>query len=151
PEEETEVQEGACRLRRCEQARACRPEELIQCDARATPRQIDGPHIIKRNSAKKVVHPQLQTLELVCRDLRPLASLLTLLFRHRASHGCISVPFFTDGSRVVPRRSSEDIPRAVHSGHKRASTPPLPALSESLRPFSRARLARYSPARSSGR
>jgi hypothetical protein len=58
---------------------ACRPQELIQRDARARPRQIDRPHIMKRHADKKVMNPQWQPFELLCRDLGHWASFVALL------------------------------------------------------------------------
>jgi len=37
-------------------------------------RQIDGPHVMKRHAGKKVVNPQWQLFELLCRDLGHRAS-----------------------------------------------------------------------------
>src|SRR5271169_1696403 len=76
---EADVQERARERRECEQTRARRPQELIQRDAGARPRQIDGPDIMKRHAGKKVVNPQLQPFELLSRDLRHRASFVTLL------------------------------------------------------------------------
>ncbi len=57
-DEETDVQERAHERRGCEQTCACCPQELIQRDAGARTRQIDGPHVMKRHAGKKVVNPQ---------------------------------------------------------------------------------------------
>src|SRR5260370_37365888 len=74
-DEETDVEERAHDRRGCEQTRACRPQKLIQRDAGARPRQIDGPYVMKRHTSKKVVNPQWQPFELLCRDLGHRASL----------------------------------------------------------------------------
>src|SRR4029077_10036043 len=68
-DEQTDIQERAHDRRRCEQTRVCNPRKLIQRDAGACPRQIDGPHIMKRHAGKKVVDPQWQPFELLRRDL----------------------------------------------------------------------------------
>jgi hypothetical protein len=68
-DEETGVQERAHGRRARERTRACRPQELIQRDTGSRPRQIDGPHIMKRHAGKKVVNPQWQPFELLRRDL----------------------------------------------------------------------------------
>src|ERR1700730_16096669 len=93
-DEETDVQEHAHGRRQCAQTRACDPRKLIQRDAGAHPRQIDGPHIMKRHAGKKVVNPQWQTFELLCRDLRHRASSVTLLL------------LFFDLSRITQTGSS---------------------------------------------
>jgi hypothetical protein len=38
------------------------------------PRQIDGPHVVKRHAGKELVNPQWQPFELLSRDLRHRAS-----------------------------------------------------------------------------
>jgi hypothetical protein len=55
-DEETSIEERAHDGRAVTRAR--RALKLIQRDARACPRQIDGPHVMKRHSGKKVVNPQ---------------------------------------------------------------------------------------------
>jgi len=75
-DEETDVQERAHDRRGREQTRACRSQELIQSDAGARSRQIDGPHVMKRHAGKKVVNPQWQPFELLCRNLGHPASLV---------------------------------------------------------------------------
>src|SRR4029077_8396925 len=73
-DEETDVQERAHERRGGAQTRACYPGKLIQRDAGAHPRQIDGPHVMERHTGKKVVDPQWQTFELLRRDLWHRAS-----------------------------------------------------------------------------
>jgi hypothetical protein len=67
-DEETDVQERVHERRGRAQTRACRPQELIQRDAGACPRQINGPRVMKRHAGKKVVNPQGQPFELLDRD-----------------------------------------------------------------------------------
>jgi hypothetical protein len=55
-------------------SRVCRPQKLVQRDAGAPSRQIDGPHVMKRHAGKKVVNPQWQPFELLRRDLWHRAS-----------------------------------------------------------------------------
>src|SRR5215469_1895179 len=58
---------------------------------------------------------------------------------------------FMADSRVARRRSSEGIRPSVRNGPLHGTTTLLLALPELLRPFSRARLASFSPAGSPGR
>jgi hypothetical protein len=91
---ETDVQERAQERRGGERTRACRPQELIQRDAGARPRQIDRPHIMKRRAGKKVT--QWQPFELLCRDL---------------GHGAVFVALpllFFDSSRIAHRTEAVD-------------------------------------------
>jgi len=78
-DEETHAHQRAHARRKRERTPGCRPYELIQRDARARPRQINRPHIMKRHTREKVVNPQWQPFELFCRDLRHRASFAALL------------------------------------------------------------------------
>src|SRR5262245_55791563 len=71
---ETDVQERAHDRGGSQRPRARGPEELIQRDAGAHSRQLDGPHVMKRNAGKKVMNPQWQPLKLLRRDLWHRAS-----------------------------------------------------------------------------
>ena len=51
----TDAQERAHDRRWREETGACRPQKLIERDAGAGPRQIDRPHIMKRNAGYFVI------------------------------------------------------------------------------------------------
>jgi hypothetical protein len=56
-DEKTDAQERAHDERGPERTPACGPQELIQRDAGAHPRQINGPHVMERHAGKKVMNP----------------------------------------------------------------------------------------------
>src|SRR5262249_23595356 len=57
-DEETDFQECAHDRRGCVHTCSGLLKEFIQRDAGARPRQIDGPHVMKRHVSKKVVNPK---------------------------------------------------------------------------------------------